>query len=118
MIMDIVDAVANSSLYLHISLFVTCQCGDSPSIPNTTITSTRPDVHQLLTDVISPTSREDDMVDEGRADTGVICQGGVGVCASGPESLTREAGNAVARLALSHGTRVGGITLHTEVFSL
>jgi len=119
MIMDIVDAVANSSLYLHISLFVTCQCGDLPPIPNATITSTRPDVHQLLTDVISPTPREDDMEDEGRAGTeGVICQGGVGVCASGPESLTREAANAVARLAPIHGTRVGGIALHTEVFSL
>lgn len=58
------------------------------------------------------------MEDEGRADTEGICQGGVGVCASGPESLTREAANAVARLALTHGTRVGGIALHTEVFSL
>ena len=119
--MVIVDAVANSSLHLHISFFVTssCQCGDLPPIPNATVTSTRPDVHQLLTHVISPTSGEDDMEDDCRAGAeGVICQGGVGVCASGPESLTREAANAVARLAPTHGTRVGGIALHTEVFSL
>jgi hypothetical protein len=119
MIMDIVDAVANSSLHLHISFFVTCQCGNSPPIPNATVTSTRPDVHELLMDVMSPASREDDLEDESRARTeGVICQGGVGVCASGPESLTREAANAVARLGPTHGTRVGGIALHTEVFSL
>ena len=117
MIMDIVDAVANSSLHLHISLFVTCQCGDLPPIPNTTITGTRPNVRQLLAHVISPTSGEDDMEGEGGRE-GVICQGGVGVCASGPETLTREAANAVAILAPTHGTRVGGIGLHTEVFSL
>ena len=117
MIMDIVDAVANSSLHLHISLFVTCQCEDLPPIPNTTITGTRPNVHQLLARVISPTSGEDDMEGEGGRE-GVIHQGGVGVCASGPEGLIREAANAVAKLAPTHGTRVGGIGLHTEVFSL
>ena len=119
LITDIVDAVANSSLHLHISLFVTCQCGDLPPVPNATVTSTRPDVHQLLTHVISPTYGEDDVEDDGRASReGFICTGGVGVCASGPEGLTREAANAVARLAPTYGTRVGGIALHTEVFSL
>jgi hypothetical protein len=43
-------------------------------------------------------------------------EGCLGVCASGPASLTREVSNAVARLA---GTRVGGkIGLHTEVFAV
>ncbi|KAF8812780.1 hypothetical protein BYT27DRAFT_7132472 [Phlegmacium glaucopus] len=45
--------------------------------------------------------------------------GGVAVCASGPASLTREAANAVARLQMSgRGMRLGGIALHTELFSL
>lgn len=42
--------------------------------------------------------------------------GGVGVCASGPESMTREAGNAVARLRLG-GWGLGEVGLHTELFS-
>ncbi|KIK58003.1 hypothetical protein GYMLUDRAFT_75092 [Collybiopsis luxurians FD-317 M1] len=44
--------------------------------------------------------------------------GGVGVCASGPSSLTREASNAVARLSLLRGVELGGVGLHTEVFSV
>jgi len=45
--------------------------------------------------------------------------GGVAVCASGPESLTREASNAVARMQTSaKGRALGEVGLHTEVFSL
>jgi hypothetical protein len=45
--------------------------------------------------------------------------GGVAVCASGPASLVREAANAVARLRLSSsGMGMGGVDIHTEVFSL
>ncbi|KAF6745042.1 ferric reductase-like transmembrane component/FAD binding protein [Ephemerocybe angulata] len=45
--------------------------------------------------------------------------GGLAVCASGPESLTREASNAVARLQLVSGVRdLGIVGLHTEVFAL
>jgi hypothetical protein len=44
--------------------------------------------------------------------------GGLAVCASGPESLTREAANAVARLQMHRGLDVGIVGLHTEVFSL
>ncbi|KAF9072860.1 ferric reductase like transmembrane component-domain-containing protein [Rhodocollybia butyracea] len=43
--------------------------------------------------------------------------GGVAVCASGPQSLTREASNAVAKLSLLRGVELGGVGLHTEVFS-
>lgn len=43
--------------------------------------------------------------------------GGLAVCASGPESLVREAANAVARIQMSgRGRRIGGVGLHTEVF--
>jgi hypothetical protein len=45
--------------------------------------------------------------------------GGVAVCASGPASLVREAANAVARVRLSkRGREMGGVDIHTEVFSL
>ncbi|KAJ3576050.1 hypothetical protein NP233_g685 [Leucocoprinus birnbaumii] len=45
--------------------------------------------------------------------------GGVAVCASGPASLVREASNAVARLRLSSkGMEMGGVDIHTEVFTL
>lgn len=124
MLMDIADAAAEeSSLDLRISIFVTCLC-DTPAlpvIPNSTVTTTRPDLHQLLARILSPALVEDDVEDESKRQAGderMVCQGGVGVCASGPESLTREAANAVARLGPVHGRRVGGIALHTEVFSL
>jgi hypothetical protein len=43
-------------------------------------------------------------------------EGRLGICASGPASLTKEAANAVARFA---GTSIGGrIGLHTEVFAV
>lgn len=121
MLTDIADAVADTSLDLHITIFVTCSCDPLtvPPIPNSTIKTTRPDVFQLLARMLSPTLAEDDTEDESRASAEqVVCQGGVGVCASGPESLTREAANAVARLAPIHGRRVGGIALHTEAFCL
>jgi ferric-chelate reductase len=44
--------------------------------------------------------------------------GGVAVCASGPERLTREARNAVARIGMTKSVELGGIALHTELFSL
>jgi len=124
MLVDIADAAAEEpTLDLHISIFVTCPCDEPelPAIPNSTVTTTRPDVHQLLARMVSPALVEDDMEDESRRKAGnhrVVCQGGVAVCASGTESLTREAANAVARLGSVHGRRVGGIALHTEVFSL
>jgi hypothetical protein len=47
---------------------------------------------------------------------GTKFEGQLGMCASGPASLTKEAANAVARFA---GTRVGGrIGLHTELFAV
>lgn len=44
--------------------------------------------------------------------------GGVAVCASGPERLTRDASNAVARISMRYGVRMGGIALHTEAFTM
>jgi ferric-chelate reductase len=45
-------------------------------------------------------------------------EGGVAVCAAGPESLTREVANAVARVGMLSGARVGGIALHTEAYAI
>jgi ferric-chelate reductase len=124
MLMDIADAAAEkSSLDLHVSIFVThlCDAAAVPAIPNSTVTTTWPDVHQLLTRMLFPALVEDDVEDESKSEAGaeqVVCQGGVGVCGRGPESLTREAANAVARLRPAHGRRVGRIGLHREVFSL
>lgn len=121
MLMDIADAATDSSLDLHILIFGTCLCNTSslPPIPNSTVTATRPDIHKLLARILSSSLVEDEVEDKSNAGVKqVFFQGGVGVCASGPESLTREAANAVARLAPVHGTRVGGIALHTEVFLL
>ena len=121
MLMDIANAAAGSSLDLHISIFVTCLCDPEavPPIPNSITTLVRPDVHRLLEHVFSPPPADGDVEGErsGPAQRSTA-QGGVGVCASGPESLTRESANAVARLAPSHAKRVGGIALHTEMFSL
>src|SRR6266404_1158386 len=122
MLIDIANAAAESSLDLHFSIFVTCLCDPEavPLIPNSITTLVRPNVHRLLEDLLSP-PRDVDGENAGSLlpqSQRAIGQGGVGVCASGPESLARETANAVARLAPLHATRVGGITLHTEVFSL
>jgi len=44
--------------------------------------------------------------------------GGIGICASGPESLTRETGNAVAMLGIRSGGKLGNVGIHTEVFQI
>jgi ferric-chelate reductase len=44
--------------------------------------------------------------------------GGLAVCAAGPEVMTREASNAVARIALTQSRRMGGIAVHTETYAM
>ncbi|THH04361.1 hypothetical protein EW145_g5574 [Phellinidium pouzarii] len=44
--------------------------------------------------------------------------GGLAVCTAGPEGMTRETKNAVARLALLRAHRLGRIECHTEVYTL
>lgn len=120
--MDIATAASDSSIDLHISVFVTCLCDPEavPAIPNSIVTLSRPSVHDLLTDFIHlpsekehSTEKRNDEVQEWKHSGG-----GVAVCASGPENLTREAQNAVARIGLTTSIEVGGIALHTELFSL
>lgn len=92
MLIDILSAAA-PTLDVHVSIYVTCLCNPDavPPIPNSDVIFERPSFRKVL----------------GNLGT----KGGVGVCVCGPESLVREASNAVARLG-------GGVGLHTEVFSM
>jgi ferric-chelate reductase len=134
--MDIATTAAGSSLDLHLSIYVTCLCNPEAiaHIPNMDVTLRRPTVTTILQDLIAPrssppvdaedgrpvSSSESPGEEPGKADErgGVSsCCGGVAVCASGPFSLTREAQNAVARVSMTRGLELGGIALHTEIFS-
>ncbi|KAG2040872.1 iron reductase [Suillus americanus] len=124
MLIDIATAASDSTIDLHISIFVTCLCDPEavPHIPNSIVTLSRPSVQHLLEDFISlsPSSERKDSVEKRFDESQKLhgSGGGVAVCASGPESLTREAQNAVARLGLTMNMDVGGIALHTELFAL
>lgn len=144
-LMDIATAAASSSatvtpLNLHISICVTALCDHEavPAIPNSDVTLRRPSIYRVLDDLtsfpsttstnssdpVSPGSAEKSNtssdLESGKCKLSEIREGGgVAVCASGPQSLTREAANAVTKLQMSgRGMRLGGISLHTERFSL
>ncbi|KAF9256526.1 hypothetical protein L218DRAFT_936602 [Marasmius fiardii PR-910] len=107
-------------LDLHISVYVTCLChpDEVPDIPNMDVTiDERPSVKELVRMLVTPPEVET-AVESCTKLSWVELGGGVGVCASGPESLTREAANAVASLGLTRGVELGGVAVHTEVFSL
>ena len=141
-------ASPSSGLELHISVYVTCLCNPEaiPPIPNCDVSIVRPSIYRVLMDLMTPPAysssssssspsssppvdkRQDEVTDE---DVDVELDppsnklawigtgGGLAVCASGPEGLTREAANAVARLKLTKvGWEVGPVGLHTEVFAL
>ncbi|KAH7920823.1 iron reductase [Leucogyrophana mollusca] len=129
MLVDIANTAAGTSLDLHISIFVTCLCDPEavPDIPNSIVTVSRPSVYSLLNDLStlpSSSMTSSDVEDEAaksRVSTSVELVGlggGIAVCASGPESMTTEAQNAVARLGMARGVEAGGIALHTELFTL
>jgi hypothetical protein len=141
MLMDIANVAAGTSIDLHISVFVTCLCNPEavPTIPNSTVTMERPSVQKLLDDLLTPPCSHASPKASGDIEGDAVEQkasgdierlsgipalnwvglgGGVGVCVSGPETLTREAQNAVARVGMTRGLELGGIALHTEIFSL
>lgn len=134
---------------LHISIYVTCLCNPEaiPPIPNCDVTIIRPSVYRILADITTPprlsstdksepgeelppisvekrqsTSTEPDSEvgdSLGSRLSWIENGGGLAVCASGPESLTGEASNAVARLQISgRGLQIGKIAFHSEVFTL
>ncbi|KAJ8519747.1 hypothetical protein ONZ45_g3357 [Pleurotus djamor] len=116
-LISIARKAANSSLDLHITIFVTCLCDPEaiPPIPNCDVIIERPFVHALLKALITPPaqSQSKDIVDDDMDQTKSKLKwaglgGGVAVCASGPESLVRAASNAVAKVGVVEGTKVGG----------
>jgi hypothetical protein len=149
--MDIAHAAASSSvsvapLDLHISIYVTCLCNPEavPPIPNCDVTIIRPSLYKVILDLTSPYSppksgssspdpeKNPTTHDIETLDIEAVGNikdklpwvpdgGGLAVCASGPQSMTQEAANAVARIQLMsgrRGSRLGGVGLHTEVFVL
>ncbi|KIJ64231.1 hypothetical protein HYDPIDRAFT_112190 [Hydnomerulius pinastri MD-312] len=126
MLMDIAKTAAGTSIDLHISVYVTCLCDPEaiPPIPNCDVTITRPSVYRLLHDLTAyPSSSSlhstDDETKTSTEQSDCIGRGGgLAVCASGPESLTTEAQNAVARLGMMKGLELGGVAIHVERFAL
>jgi len=110
MLMHIAKAAQGTSLEVSFKIFVTCLCNPEavPPIPNLTVSISKPSILELLNPLLSLASSPS----LGRA------AGGVGVSASGPESLTRAAQNAVARVGPASAASVGGVELHTELFAL
>ncbi|KAF7980532.1 hypothetical protein HWV62_37663 [Athelia sp. TMB] len=119
MLMDIATAAQNSSIEVHISVYVTCLCDPdtiSP-IPNCHITVGRPSVSALIDDLMvssAPSSSSSAVDVESKGKSGGHQEassgsGSVAVCASGPESLTREAQNAVARVGPRRAGRLDKI---------
>lgn len=136
-------AAGPHELDLHVSVFVTCLCNPEavPPIPNCDVSVYRPSVGALLRDLVTPpapgaakaklAALEKVDSQDGEEDVEQVALGGlagklhwvglgggVGVCASGPETLVRETQNAVARLGATRGVALGGIGLHTELFAL
>ena len=135
-------------LDLHISIYVTCLCSPEavPPIPNCDITIIRPSLYKVILDLTaidlpksgSSTSPPDisllvknsttrcietlDVEAVGNiGDKLSLVQGGgsLAVCVCGPQSMTQEAANAVARIQMFRlGSQLGGVGLHTEVFVL
>ncbi|KAH9926638.1 iron reductase [Epithele typhae] len=144
---ELAHACAGSSVDLHVSVYVTAACAAEgvPFVRNMEIVAVeRPGVMRLLrefvagpmgrhgagqkmamdTDVesVSAESLSDDgcgrLVPGSEPPVWVGLGGGVGVCAAGPESMTREAKNAVAWIGLTRGVELGGVALHTELFAM
>jgi ferric-chelate reductase len=133
---DIAKVAAASDLSLHISVYVTCLCNPEAvtPIPNCDVTVVRPSIYSVLTDMVTPPSegmaQNDSETKVSTFGGGELFEptvrnrlpwvglgGGLAVCASGPEGLTREAANAVARLQLVQ-SGIGPVGMHTEVFGL
>ncbi len=122
-------ADASTTLDVHVVVYVTCLCNPEavPRIANSDVIVGRPAVREALEGLVAPpvgkkvTGADVDEDEESAMEESKLgwvgLGGGVGVVASGPESLTREASNAVARLSMARGRELGGVALHTEMFT-
>jgi len=112
MLQDIANLAANSSVDLHISIFVTCLCDPEsvPRIPNSLVTMERPTVQRLMKPILG----------SGDIEKGAFPNvgGGLAVAVSGPDSLTTETRNAIASMSMMERRRFGKVDIHTEVFAI
>jgi len=115
MLLDIANKAQESSLELHIKIYVTCLCDPEavPAIPNCDVTLHKPRVGELIQPLL--TSHGD--IEGGKIGR-IRGGGGLAVVVSGPDSLITETQNAVASVPVSQTRKVGGIAMHTETFSL
>ena len=111
MLADIANFASNSSIDLHITVFVTCLCdpGSVPVIANCDVLEQKPSIPKLLRTFLAQD------IESGKK---VRATGGLAVATSGPDSLTREARNAVAGISLAEKRKLGNIAVHTEAFSI
>ncbi|KAL0948926.1 hypothetical protein HGRIS_009034 [Hohenbuehelia grisea] len=125
----IAKTASSSSLDLHMSIYITrpCVLNFSPSVPKCDIFTQKPAPRDLLQDFVgdsfnrNPTAAFD--ADNEKAQSPTHMQphagGGVAVCVSGPASLTASVANAVVRYGtVERMQTLGGISLHTESFSM
>ncbi|KAF8126327.1 iron reductase [Boletus edulis] len=119
---DIANTAVNSSIDLHISIFVTCLCNPEavPLIPNCDVTITKPSIYGLLQDLTGSRSASSSVSveEDGKVHYRVGWVEANGHARGGPTSLTREAQNAVARLGVLRGIELGGVAIHVEQFTL
>ncbi|KAG8876946.1 hypothetical protein FRB98_006957 [Tulasnella sp. 332] len=98
-------------LQLSFKLFVTCPCtpreSEIPLIHNVEVTQTKVNIADVLSGFIDHLLLD-----------GVGMGGSLGVTASGPESLTKAARNAVAGIRVAQVRSLGGVELHTEAYTL
>lgn len=120
MLIEIARAAKSSSIDLHISVFVTCLCNPEavPDIPNCDVTVERPTVHRLLDDFVTSAGSPEFGESEKGKSKATCGDGSLAVCAAGPEAMTREAKNAIARTTMSRGMQLGRVACHTELYSL
>jgi len=118
MLITIANVAAQSTLDLHISIFVTCLCDPEavPVIPNYNVKLECPSAYSLLCEVT--TNSPSLSLGSAKGHTSPVHGGGVTVCTSGPESLTRETQNTVAKLGVTKAMELGGILVHVERFML
>jgi len=105
MFMALGKAADSSSVDLSFKFYVTCLCAPEtiPPIPNCTVCISKPTISDGLQPLLAHAAST---------------AGGVGIAASGPESLTRGTQNVVAKIGPMTAASVGGIGLHTELFAL
>lgn len=109
---DIARKAKGSSLDVHISVYVTCLCDPEavPDIYNMDVTLDKPSMKSHLSLFLTAS---------GDKETATLPSGGgLGMAVCGPADLTREAQNTMARLTPAQMLLLGGVSLHTEQFSL